>query len=64
MTDIFIKMAEEAALEAREITMEIGVLCRIIAEKMERLHGEPQRIQIDHEVGFVVVATRLRRRRD
>ncbi|WP_292345050.1 hypothetical protein [Mesorhizobium sp.] len=50
-TDIFKKTVADAKAKGDEIE----VLARILAEKMQALHGDCYRIQIDHQHGFVLV---------
>lgn len=53
-TDIFNKTVAEAKAKGEEIE----VLARILAEKMEALYGDPYRVQIDHQIGFVFMTRR------
>ncbi|TIP20148.1 MAG: hypothetical protein E5X45_26295 [Mesorhizobium sp.] len=39
--------------EAKVKGEEIEVLARILAEKMQALHGVPFRILLDHQIGFL-----------
>ncbi|TGS95263.1 hypothetical protein EN814_16300 [Mesorhizobium sp. M2D.F.Ca.ET.171.01.1.1] len=57
-TDIFNKIAALGEAEAEKTMLEVEVLAHIIADKMEHLHGLPYRIQINHELAFIVVTPR------
>lgn len=53
----FHKIAADASAEAKTLTNEIEVLARLLSQKMQQLHGDPQpyRIHIDHDCEFVLV---------
>jgi len=48
-------MIDKASTEAKAINNEIDVLASLLAEKMQRAHGDEFRIQIDHKVKLVLV---------
>lgn len=58
MSGDFRPLIEKATAEARSLINEIDVLAQILAEKMQRAHGEDFRIQIDHKVKLVIVVPR------
>ncbi|WP_156751026.1 hypothetical protein [Mesorhizobium sp. AA23] len=47
-------MFKKTIAEAKAKGEEIEVLARILAEKMEAIHGEPYRVMIDHAVGYLM----------
>jgi hypothetical protein len=51
----FRQMIDKASTEAKAINNEIDVLASLLAEKMQRAHGDEFRIQIDHKVKLVLV---------
>ncbi|WP_179294622.1 hypothetical protein [Mesorhizobium sp. WSM3879] len=50
-------MFKKTMAEAKAKGEEIEVLARILAEKMQAFHDVPYRVQIDHQVGFVMLVS-------
>ncbi|WP_189363038.1 hypothetical protein [Mesorhizobium sp. M4A.F.Ca.ET.022.05.2.1] len=54
MTDIFRKTVAEARAKGEEIE----VLARILAEKMQAIHGAEFSVMLNHEARFVMIAVK------
>ncbi|WP_189605763.1 hypothetical protein [Mesorhizobium sp. M4B.F.Ca.ET.017.02.2.1] len=55
MTDIIFR---KTVAEAKAKGEEIEVLARILAEKMEAIHGEEFQVMLNHEARFVLIAVK------
>ena len=54
-SDVFSRMLDEAASEAKSTAHEVEILARLLAEKMHALHGDNYRIDISQQYGYVFV---------
>ncbi|MER8466659.1 hypothetical protein [Mesorhizobium sp. M1396] len=52
---VFNRIATDAETQARSTVEEVEVLARIIMEKMQSLHGDSYRIDVNQRCGYVLV---------
>ena len=49
-----------ASAEAEKVALEVQVLAHIIREKMHHLYGDSYRVDIDHDLGLVLIVSKGR----